>query len=313
MSDVKVAVLGGDAREAYIAGRLRTEGYDVALYGLSPDGDSSVRLATSAEGAVRDARWIVCPSPGLGEGDRVYAPASPTAIVLDRKLMEDSAAAKGGLVLGRATPGVLTAAAELGVSVFEMKDDRSLAASNARSVAEALVAILVHKTVRILPELRILVVGYGATGAALTRALLGLSCRVRVAARRPEPREEVARLGGDPVEFADRVDAMAESDIVVNTVPYVEAVPAAAYGVLGSAIVVDIASPPGGMDHDAAKATGVDVTWARGLAGARAPHSAGDAQLGFILRSMAGEVARSGVPEVVVTGGRLNGAVVEGG
>lgn len=286
MNNVKVAVLGGDAREAYIASRLRAEGYGVARYGLSQDGDGAVQHAASAETAVQGAHWIVCPSPGLGAGDQVYAPSSPAPIVLDERLLGVSNAAAGGLVLGRATDGVRVVADALGIPLFEMKDDRNLAASNARSVAEALIALLVGKTVRILPEHRILVLGYGATGAALTGSLLGLSCAVRVAARRRESLAEIAQRGADPVEFADRIEAMAISDIVVNTVPWVDAVPKEAYGALQQALVVDIASPPGGLDHEAARAAGVNVTWARGLAGARAPHSAGDAQLQFIMRSM---------------------------
>lgn len=287
MSGERIAVLGGDAREAYIAGRLRERGFDVALYGAVLDGDrDAAEQATSAEAAVRGATWIVCPSPGLGEGDVVYAPASPAPITLDRALLSLSAAAAGGLVLGRATPGVREAAAALGIPIFEMKDDRALAKSNARSVAEAIVAILVGKTLRILPEHRIVVIGYGATGEALTRALLGLGCRVRVMARREASLADAASAGAEPTPFAERTDAMAEADIVVNTVPSVDAVPPEAYGVLHHAVVVDIASPPGGMDHDAARRAGVDVTWARGLAGGRAPHSAGDAQLAFIVRSM---------------------------
>jgi len=287
MSEERIAVLGGDAREAYIARQLRTRGYDVTIFGVAEDGrDAGAEPATSAESAVTGAQWIVCPSPGLGEGDVVYAPTSPAKIVLDASLLARSDAAAGGLVIGRATAGVREAASSLAIPVFEMKDDRSLAASNARSVAEALVAILVGKTVRILPEHRILVLGYGATGAALTNALLGLSCVVRVGARRQESLDAAAAAGGDPVPFDDRVAAMAQSDIVVNTVPSVDAVPAEAYEVLKDALVVDIASPPGGLDHGAARRAGVDVTWARGLAGGRAPHSAGDAQLGFIMRSM---------------------------
>ena len=296
MSGERIAVLGGDAREAYIAGQLRARGDDVALYGATSDGraDGAVTPAASAQDAVRGARWIVCPSPGLGDGDIVYAPASEAPIVLDAAILSLSDAAAGGLVLGRATPGVREAAAALGIPVFEMKDDRSLAASNARSVAEALVAILVDKTVRILPEHRILVLGFGATGAAFTKALLGLSCEVAVAARREESLAGAAAAGARPVPFDGRVEAMADADIVVNTVPSVDAVPPEAYAVLQHALVVDIASPPGGLDHEAARRAGVDVTWARGLAGGRAPHSAGDAQLGFILRSM--EARASGLP-----------------
>jgi dipicolinate synthase subunit A len=287
MNATRVAVLGGDAREIYIAGQLCVQGHQVALYGGSGDGDPRIERAVSAEEAVRGASWIVCPSPGLGAGDRVYAPGCTVPIILGGPLLAASRAAGGGLVLGRATPGVVSAARTAGVPLFEMKDDRSLAIANATAVAEALVALLVGKTERVLPEHRFLVLGYGATGAAVTDALLGLACRVGVAARRPEHLERARQRGAVVTAYPDRLQAMAETGVVLNTVPSPDAIPASAFPVLHSAIVVDIASPPGGIDHQAARDHGLDITWARGLAGARAPLSAGDAQLRFITGAMA--------------------------
>lgn len=286
MSGIRVAILGGDAREAYIGEQLAAMGYEVTAFGVDGKHTGTLHHAGSAEEAVLGARWIVCPSPGLGSGDRVYAPHSPAPITLNAALLASSDASGGGLILGRATPTVAAAAQETGVRLVEMKDDRSLAVCNATSVAEALVALLVGKTRRVLPQHQFLVLGYGATGAAFTDALLGLACQISVAARRAECLERARQRGAAPVPFAERVTAMASSDVIVNTVPSPEAIPSSALPALKDAIVVDIASPPGGLDHRAAKLAGVDVTWARGLAGARAPLSAGDAQLRVIARAI---------------------------
>ena len=288
MSQIRVAVLGGDAREIYIAEQLLAKGYQVAVFGAAASHASRLAPAVSPEAAVAGTNWIICPSPGLGDGDRVYAPDCSVPITLNADLFTASDAATGGLILGRATPAVTSAAKTAGVAVFEMKDDRALAVSNATSVAEALVALLVGKTRRVLPAHRLLVIGYGATGAAFTDALLGLACAVRVTARRGEHLERARQRGAQPVDYAARVQALAESDIVVNTVPSPDAIPPSAFPQLRDAIVVDIASPPGGIDHAAAGVSGIDLTWARGLAGARAPLSAGDAQLRFITDAIRG-------------------------
>jgi dipicolinate synthase subunit A len=290
ISRIRVAVLGGDSREVYVAEQLSALGYEVALFGApsraATERSSCVEHAGSARAAVRGAQWIVCPAPGLGEGDRVYAPHCPVPIILDTALLAASNASAGGLILGRATPAVMAAAQATGVVVVEMKDDRSLAISNATAVAEALVSLLVSKTQRVLPEHRILVLGYGATGAAFTDALLGLACRVHVAARKPAQLARARQRGAIPVPYAERVGAMADFDIVVNTVPSSDAIPAEAFPALRNAVVVDIASPPGGTHHDSARQAGVDLTWARGLAGARAPLTAGDAQLRIIAEAI---------------------------
>ena len=286
MSSIRVAILGGDGREVYIGEQLAALGCEVTAFGLDGTHSGKFPQADSPEAAVTGARWIICPSPGLGAGDRVYAPHSPEPITLTAALLASSEASSGGLVLGRATPSLTEAARETGVQLVEMKDDRSLAVCNATSVAEALVALLVGKTRRVLPEHKFMVLGYGATGAAFTDALLGLACKVSVSARRAENLERARQRGAMPVPFADRVTAMASCDVIVNTVPSTDAIPSSALPAVKDAIVVDIASPPGGLDHEAAKLAEVDVTWARGLAGARAPVSAGDSQLRVITRAM---------------------------
>jgi len=286
-------VLGGDAREIYIAEQLHARGYRVAFFGAAARRASGLAPAASPKAAVAGANWIICPSPGLGDGNRVYAPDCSVPIILNAALFTASEAARGGLILGRATPGVTSAAKAAGVAVFEMKDDRALAVCNATAVAEALVALLVGKTRRVLPAHRLLVIGYGATGAAFTDALLGLACAVRVTARRAEHLERARQRGAQPVAYPARVQAMAESDIVVNTVPSPDAIPPSAFPHLRDAVVVDIASPPGGTEHAAAGASGIDLTWARGLAGARAPLSAGDAQLRFITDAISGTTERA--------------------
>src|SRR6516165_5843619 len=106
MSQIRVAVLGGDAREIYIAEQLAARGYQVAVFGAAAGGASRLAPAVSPQAAVAGANWIICPSPGLGDGNRVYAPECPVPIILNTALFTASDAATGGLILGRATPGV---------------------------------------------------------------------------------------------------------------------------------------------------------------------------------------------------------------
>ena len=79
-----MAVLSGDAREIHIAEQLLAKGYQVTLFGAAPGKTSRLAPADSPMAAVAGANWIVCPSPGLGEGDRVYAPDCPGADHLGR-------------------------------------------------------------------------------------------------------------------------------------------------------------------------------------------------------------------------------------
>jgi dipicolinate synthase subunit A len=282
----RVALLGGDGREVHVAERLAADGHEAVRFGQAATGSNGVRVAGSAAEAVRGSQWLVCPLPGLN-GSQIYAPAAAEPIVLDADLLAQSAVTAGGLVLGRSTPAIDEVTAAMGIAVFEMKDDLSLATRLSTGVAEGVIRLLIELTQRILREHRILVVGYGVTGAVIVDYLVAAHCTPAVAARHPRWLERARQAGGVPVPFDGRVEAMSDVDIVINTVPSVDAVPAAAYQRLAGRIVVDIASPPGGLDHEAARAAGVDVHWPRGLAGGRAPLTAGDAQYAFLTSAMA--------------------------
>jgi dipicolinate synthase subunit A len=288
-----IAVLGGDAREIVMAHLLSRDGHDVATYGLgqpacqslaASDGlASAVGLeAGSALGAVSGRRWLLCPNPGLGAGDRVYAPFAPGPITLNEDLLRASDVANGGIVLGRASSSLLALAGSIGAAVYEAKDDEALKVRLAASAAEGVLAMLVDRTDQVLRDQRVLVLGYGATGAAIADRLVLLGSQVTVAARREQSLARAEEHGARAVPFGDRAAAMAAATVIVNTVPSASAMPVDVLGGLGDRLIMDIASPPGGTDHASAQAAGIGVLWLRGLVGERAPRTAGELQYRFV-------------------------------
>lgn len=283
MTAMRIAVIGGDAREIHLARRLADDGHDCVLFGHD---DLDEAPATIAE-AVSGRQWLICPSPGLGDRNRVYAPASREPIVLDEELLASTEASAGGIVLGRATPELESIAGRLAIPIFEMKDDRALATKLSTGVAEGLIALLIGQTTRILRDHRIVLLGYGVTGAIILDYLVGAGCIVTLVARSDFARERARQCGGVPASYEDRVAAMMEAEIIANTIPDVDAIPTASFRLLRDKLIVDIASPPGGMDHVAAATAGLRVHWARGLSGSRAPETAVDAQLAFVRKVIA--------------------------
>jgi dipicolinate synthase subunit A len=292
---MSIAVLGGDAREVIMADLLCRDGFDVMTYGLGPaacqslgpdeDLASVAKLeANSALEAVAGRQWLLCPAPGLGEGDKVYAPYASGPISLSEAMLRVSDVAKGGIVLGRATSTLLALADAVPTTVYQTKDDEALRVRVATSAAEGLLALLVGRTDQVLRAQRVLVLGYGATGAALADRLVLLGARVTVAARREESLARAEQRGALTVDFDDRAAAMADATVIVNTVPSTSSMPLAVLKELDGCLVIDIASPPGGTDHPAAQAAGCPVTWIRGVAGERAPRTAGELQYRYVRR-----------------------------
>jgi dipicolinate synthase subunit A len=287
----RVAILGGDQREVRVAELLKADGHDVAVFGLGFSDPSEIVNSPTIEDAVADREWIICPAPGLGENDQLYAPDAPAPLFLSESLLSGTAASKGGLVVGLQSPTLAETAERLGIPIYEFKGDRALAVVVASAVAEALVAELIRVTSRILRELRVTVLGYGATGSAIADALVALGCGTSVASRDVVQLEVARRRGAKAVQFGKWTSLLSDTDVLVNTIPNPQTIGPELYPALVQKTVIDISSPPGGLDHEAARSAGVTVIWARGLAGLRAPLTIGESQYEFIRRAMSGSPA----------------------
>jgi dipicolinate synthase subunit A len=125
------------------------------------------------------------------------------------------------------------------------------------------------------------VVGQGTIGAVLARYMVALGAHTHVAARNPEQRA-AAHVAGATPHTLDELPALAHRlDMVFSTVPsrvvgadILERLPR-------TALLVDLAAPPGGIDFDAAQRLGLKAIWGRGL-GSRAPVTVGASQWGGI-------------------------------
>lgn len=275
------AVLGGDARELRVAERLIEIGHEVRIFGLEKLPNPPVPYSASSLEAVRNAHWIIAPAPGIS-GDAIFAPfAGQTPILLNEELLTASNIVGGGLILGRASKTVLEVQKKMGFKVIESKDERHMAVANSTTVAEGLLRLLIEKTNRTLREYSYVVLGYGATGAAFVDVLLAMKCNVGVVTRSKIGQERAKQLGATAHGWDERISVMAGTEIVINTVPDTGTIPISAYDRLKNCMIFDIASPPGGLNHEEDANSGLNIVWARGL-GNRAPVSTGDIRFNFI-------------------------------
>lgn len=138
---------------------------------------------------------------------------------------------------------------------------------NAWITAEGTVAEVLQLGQRSIRGQRMLVAGYGCCGTKIARIFSDLGAEVIVAARRPEVLAQAEKDGFLTTDFADGPEFLREVKTIVNTVPalviteeYIRRLPK-------DAVIVDIASKPGGTDFDAAKRYGITAKLALGLPG----------------------------------------------
>ena len=258
-------IIGGDERFVHLARLLSEKGMRVGAIGRAPhEGVASWAQALAA------ARNIVvnCP-PAMRDGD----------VTLEE-------------ILGLARPDARVFACgprhpqEPDGRLIDLWADESLILENARLTAEGAAASAMRAGTRCLRGMSCLVIGYGRIGQALTEILVALNARVTVASRLPEHRSRAAERGAVAVETASLDAALPGHKLIVNTAPSPVLDAAALSRADGDAMLIDLASPPYGIDLHAAWALGLRAWREPGLPGRYCPHSAAQALLAAMDRAV---------------------------
>ena len=260
-------LVGGDERQAVLAGLLADDGHRVRVYAM----DRQMHCQSTLEG-IEQADCVILPVPAVDGKGRVHAPLSDLELHAGEILAR---LAPGQRVLaGKASPWLRAAAESCGLRLADYFDREELALRNAIPTAEGAIRIAMESRPITLHGARVLILGFGRLGLALGPRLRGLGAEVTVAARREDQRRlaEVLGLSARPLE--GMTEELHAFDLAVNTVPAqvlgVEELAALREG----AVVIDLASLPGGVDVESAAALRVRVIRALGLPGKEAPLTA---------------------------------------
>ncbi len=272
---LKIAVVGGDDREQEIARLATTTGATVTAFGFPwPEpGIAGVRRTDSAKAALTDARIALFPIPGIAMDGSLFA----TETIVPRQDLLSVMAAGAHIILGQADQGLEDAAQALGITLHEYESDQELMLLRAPAIVEGALQVVIENTAITIHQAQVCVVGQGNIGSVLTRTLVALGARVTVAARNPVQRAMAATFGAAAIPL-DQLAAMAPTvDMILSTVPAPVVTPAIIDQLPATALLVDLAAPPGGVDLDYAQRTGRRAVWARAL-GRRAPVTVGASQ-----------------------------------
>lgn len=238
-------VVGHDARQQAAARVLRRAGYGV----------------TAADNAAA-ADYILLP---MSQGR-----------VSDEVARALQGAGQGTLILaGRPGMPVRMAAREAGLPLIDYFLRPELECLNAVPTAEGCLELLLRLRERTIWESGFLVLGYGRVGRAVARRLVLLGGRVTVAARSPEQRANARCAGCRAAPLTALPTLLPGFDAVINTIPAPVLPRALLQELPGGALIIDLASLPGGTDFAAAEELGLHAEHALALPGRCAPQTAG--------------------------------------
>ncbi len=118
-----------------------------------------------------------------------------------------------------------------------------------------------------------MVIGYGRIGKILTKMLNGIGANVFPVVKEREEEALANSYGYSTTMYEDMDALLGEMDIIFNTVPKLLLDGKNIKYVMKKALIVDLSSPPYGIDFDAAKEAGLKVLFTGSLPGSIAPYS----------------------------------------
>ncbi|MNV74013.1 Dipicolinate synthase subunit A [compost metagenome] len=120
-----------------------------------------------------------------------------------------------------------------------------------------------------------IVLGIGRTGFTLAKTLQGLGANVQVGVRREADVARAIQMGWKPFKTTDLSASTGDVDLIFNTIPTMIITAQIISKLPRKAVIIDLASAPGGTDFRFAEKRGIKALLAPGLPGIVAPKTAG--------------------------------------
>lgn len=267
-------VLGGDLRNVKLAGMLSDDGNRVYSFGQDRSDeildDGRIEKCTSLKTAIDKAQIIIAPVPFSSNDEFINAPFAHDKIMIN-DLMKVN---KGKIFIsGSIKDGLKKQLDEKYLEVIDIMKRDDLAILNTIATAEGTIEVAIKNTDKILQGSRVLILGFGRVGKIVANKFSKMSALVTCAARKVSDLAWIKAYGYNSLNINDMLYDLKEFDIIINTVPQTILKEKELKHVDSEALLIDLASSPGGIDGKTATNMGLNFIWALALPGRIAPSS----------------------------------------
>ncbi|RFB19012.1 dipicolinic acid synthetase subunit A [Bacillus sp. HNG] len=276
LTDMHVAIIGGDARQLEIIrklieldARLSLIGFDQLDHGFT--GASKERLD---EIDFTDIDAIILPVSGTNSEGEVETIFSNETVVLTEEILsqtpEHCVVFSG--ISNSYLDGITNATNRKLVRLFERDD---VAIYNSIPTVEGTIMMVIQHTDITIHNSNVAVLGLGRVGMSVARSFAALGAHVKVGARKTEHIARITEMGLTPFHLSNLAEEVKDIDVCINTVPKLIVTASVISKMPAHTLIVDLASKPGGTDFRYAEKRGIKALLAPGLPGIVAPKTAG--------------------------------------
>ena len=268
MVEKKITIIGGDLRIVKLAEMLSKDGYVVYSFGMEKAERVEMIKCNSMEEAIQESNIVIGPLPLSSNGVTINSPFSEQNIEW-RELMNHLQGKT--FIAGSIRQEVYQLVADKEVKLIDMLKREELSVLNAISTAEGAIQIAISETAKTLHGSNILILGFGRIGKILAKMLDGMGAKVACEARKNSDLAWIQAYGYQPIPLKQLDESLNQFDIILNTIPFVVIDQHNIGKIKKEALIIDLASNPGGVDKAEVKKHNIKFIWALSLPGKVAP------------------------------------------
>lgn len=273
---MKIAVIGGDARQIEVIHKLKELGAKVILIGFD-------QLEHSFAGAVKEKiaevhfhelDAIILPVAGTDHNGGIDSLFTNEQIFLTEEMLQQTpphCTIYSGIsneYLDRITKNSRRKLELL----FERND---VAIYNSIPTVEGTIMLAIQHTDFTIHGSKTVVLGFGRVGKTVARTFAAIGAKVKVGARKKEHLARIEEMNLTPFPLTELDEAVNDADICINTIPSLILTANVLSKMPSRTLIIDLASSPGGTDFRYAEKRGIKAILAPSLPGIVAPKTAG--------------------------------------
>ncbi len=261
----EIGIFGGDRRQVYIAKAFLDLGYHIYTYRMAASiQDKNCTELYSLNELFHVCNLLIGPIPLTNQ---VELTASKLADLLTKE----------HFLIGGVIPSDLTEICNnKGIRYYDLMKNEKIAILNSIATAEGTIMEAIQNSEINLHGSNCLVLGYGRCAKVLAQKLAEMHAKVTVAARSEEALAFAEASGLQNINLSDIKIFLPTYDFIFNTIPALILDKGYLELVKQNVTIIDIASAPGGIDHEYALHKNLKAKLCLGLPGKVAPKTSAD-------------------------------------
>ena len=263
------SIIGGDKRNIALAEILFGQGHDVKMFGFAESGRELPMQCKNLAEALRESQYIIGPTPCSHNGGALNTPFHLGALVVEdlfQRIQPHQV-----FIAGHVNAETHEMAKHYHVRLVDMLKHEALLTLNAIPTAEGAIKIAIEETDITLHGNHAMVIGFGRIGTILCRMLRGIGAKVSAVVNSPRGFALAKSAGHDAINFAEINDYLPHVDVIYNTVPHIILDKNNMGLIKKQTLIIDLASPPYGVDAMAGRDLGLKILFSTSLPGKVAP------------------------------------------